>query len=1007
MVVSEDEDCAWTDEERERFLSRGYWQKQSLGEALGSWAARYESDTAVVDRSVRLSYRELDAKVSRVAAGLRELGISPGDRVLCQIPNSVAFVVCFFALTRIGALPVLAMPAQREHDIDALCQLARPTAYLVAGRFLGFDYRALAQRIAQKHPGLLPLVVEGGDDPESLLNELEREPGKFASVSAFETALLLLSGGTTGTPKLIPRTHADYLYNARAAAAACELGRSSVYLAALPIAHNFPLACPGLLGTLHAGGRVVLAQTPSCDETFALIERERVTITALVPALLELWLGAREWDETDLSSLRLLQVGGSRLEPDLAKRVEPTLGCRLQQVFGMAEGLICCTRPDDPPGVIVGTQGRPICPDDEVRIVDERGDPVPTGETGELLVRGAYTIRGYYRGGAYNQERFTGDGFYRSGDLARVTSSGNVVVEGRLKEQINRAGEKIAPAEVEAALARHAAVNSCVVVGVPDARLGERSCAFVTSEDSSLDLTTARSFLSDLGLAAYKLPDQLEHIATWALTPVGKVDKHRLVTLARNAASLESTPPSTSTNGSTYREQTVDLRASPADVAALLVQASGAETYAVYERDGEWSVGLESAATLSLSPGGVTLRQAGSEQRWVSEKPWEELGRALSQVSITDHRAYGVCSFELAYALHGTRHLQDCDEALLELFVPRREVRLSAAGARVRCLEHGALSALVELVKECDRRALADAQRTPPTLDVRSAQRTCRSGAEAYREKVQRAVGEIRNKEYLKVILSRKVTLSEPVDLLETYRLGRRHNTPARSFVFKHLDLEMTGFSPETVVRVSPDGCVSTQPLAGTRSTGETVAQEEALRRELVSDVKEIAEHAVSVRLAFEELESICAEGSVAVSRFMTVSRRGSVQHLASRVEGQLAAGFDAWRAFAALFPAVTASGIPKREALLAIRRHEETPRGPYSGCVMIADSGGAIDAALVLRALYRRHGTTWLQAGAGVIEQSRPDREMEETLEKLQCISRYVVRARPAKPPALEAQRV
>jgi yersiniabactin salicyl-AMP ligase len=1003
--MDQDEHCSWTTEERERFVRLGYWQPRTLGQELQAWAERSQGELAVVDRYERLSYRALDLKANRLAAGFYHLGVRRGDRVLCQLPNGTAFVACFFALLRLGAVPVLAMPAQREDDIDALCRLATPSAYLVAERFLGFDYRPLAQSMARKHRGLVPLILGGPDDPEMRLEALEREAQPFEPPSPDSTALLLLSGGTTGTPKLIARTHADYAYNARAMAEASGLDRRSVYLAALPIAHNFPLACPGLLGTLHAGGRVILARTPSCDEAFGWIARERVTITALVPALLEIWIAAREWDSTDLSSLGTLQVGGSRLDPALARRVEPALGCRLQQVFGMAEGLICCTRADDPPDVIVGTQGRPISPDDEIRIVDASERLVPAGEAGELLTRGPYTIRGYYRAGEYNRERFTADGFYRTGDRVRRTAEGNLVVEGRLKEQINRAGEKIAAVEIEQALAQYPGVKSCVVVAVPDERLGERSCAFVSSDDPALDLASVRSFLRERGLPAYKLPDQLERIAAWPLTAVGKVDKARLVALARPAAPAQPEPVRPAAHKSSYHERWIELQGTPEDVAVLLVQSGVSDTYAIYEHDAEWSVGFEPAALISVQPGTVSLRHAGEEMRWTGLDPCEHLGSALAAVPIAEHRAYGVCTFELAHSLYGSK-LQDCDDTLLELFVPEHEVRLTRGSARVRSLDERKLSDLVARVQVCDRDALGQPRPAHVTLDSDRQRELCRDGAAAYTETVRQAVAEIRNKEYLKVILSRRVAIAEPVDLLETYRLGRRHNTPARSFVFKHRHLEMMGFSPETVVRVSASGQVSTQPLAGTRSLGRGDAEEAALRRELVNDTKEIAEHAVSVKLAYEELEPVCVADSVVVSRFMTVSRRGSVQHLASRVEGSLRPGLDCWKAFRALFPAVTASGIPKREALVAIRRHEQEPRGPYSGCVMIADADGALDAALVLRALYRQAGVTWLQAGAGVLDQSQPERELEETVEKLQCISRYVVCAGAAPQAEVEERR-
>src|SRR5439155_21812384 len=232
---------------------------------------------------------------------------------------------------------------------------------------------------------------------------------------AADGALLLLSGGTTGLPKLIARTHDDYAYNFSASAEVCRLGADSVYLVALPAAHNFPLACPGMLGTFSVGGRVVMTASAKAEDTFARIEAEGVTITALVPTLVIRWLDAPERARFDLSSLQVLQVGGARLNPETARRVGPELGCRLQQVFGMGEGLLNYTRLDDPDEIVIETQGRPLSPADEVLVVDTDGDPVADGEPGELLTRGPYTIRGYYRAEDHNARAFTPQGFYRTG----------------------------------------------------------------------------------------------------------------------------------------------------------------------------------------------------------------------------------------------------------------------------------------------------------------------------------------------------------------------------------------------------------------------------------------------------------------------------------------------------------------------------------------------------------------------------------------------------------------
>ena len=351
--------------------------------------------------------------------------------------------------------------------------------------------------------------------------------------------MFLLSGGTTGLPKLIARTHNDYSYNARASAELCRLGEGTVYLVSLPASHNFPLACPGILGTLLSGGRVVMIPSPDPASAFAAIEREGVTITAVVPAVAQRWLAhAAEVGSGALRTLQVLQVGGARLADEHATRVKPVLGATLQQVFGMAEGLLNYTRLDDPDEVICGTQGRPLSPGDEVRIVDADGRSRPDGQPGALLTRGPYTPRGYYRAPEQNARAFTPDGWYASGDVVRRRPDGNLVVEGRDKDMINRGGEKISAEEVENLLYRMPGIAQVAAVAAPDAELGERICVFVVPEPGQdITLGAIRDGMATAGVARFKWPERLEIVAELPVTKMGKLDKKALRDLLRSSTS--------------------------------------------------------------------------------------------------------------------------------------------------------------------------------------------------------------------------------------------------------------------------------------------------------------------------------------------------------------------------------------------------------------------------------------------------------------------------------------
>lgn len=511
----------------QRYRREGYWRGETLGELLRDWAEKDPSRVAIVAAGTRWTYAELNQRADRLAAGFLELGIKRHDRVVVQLPNVAIFAVVTIALFRCGAIPVFALPAHRRIEITHLCGHSQAVAYVALDCHHGFDYRALAREVRQAVPSLEHVLVDGDCQEFTSLRSIEAQPVTLPAADPADVAFFLLSGGTTGLPKLIPRTHDDYAYQLRATAEGLGVDERSVYLAALPIAHNAALGCPGLLGTLRAGGKVVLLDNASPDEAFAQIAREQVTLTTLMPPLVQVWLEAVDSLQVDCSRLTL-QVGSARFAPDLSKRARAKLGCRLTQWFGMAEGLLTFTRLTDPEEIVDTTQGRPLCDADEIRVVDAHDNEVEVGELGELLTRGPYTLRGYYQVPEHNARAFTDDGFLRTGDLVRITPAGNMIVEGRIKDVINRGGEKIGVGELEDLLLEHTEVREVAVVAMPDELFGERICAFVVARESQPTLPGLKLFLRSRGLADYKLPDRLELLPSLPRTNVGKIDKVRL-----------------------------------------------------------------------------------------------------------------------------------------------------------------------------------------------------------------------------------------------------------------------------------------------------------------------------------------------------------------------------------------------------------------------------------------------------------------------------------------------
>ncbi|MFI6509045.1 (2,3-dihydroxybenzoyl)adenylate synthase [Streptosporangium sp. NPDC050855] len=533
----------WPDDLARAYREAGCWRDRPLGSLPWEWAESRGERVAVVDGEHRLTYRDLALRSDALAEGLAGLGFAAGDTVLLQLPNRWEFVVVTLACLRLGVVPVMMLPAHREHELASIGAHVGAKALVVPDDWRGYDHQELAHRVADTLPGPARVLVvgekvrPGGVDVRALMRpdgdvERRRRWLDDRAPDPGDVAVFLLSGGTTGVPKVIGRTHNDYEYNFRRCAEVCGFDAGTVYLAVLPAAHNFALASPGVLGALHAGGRVVLLPSPRPEAVFAAVEAEGVTATSAVPAVVLKWVEAAGDSGHDLSSLRHVHVGGSVLSPEVAARIGPALGCRLQQVYGMAEGLICYTPADAPDEVAHTTQGSPVSPYDELLVVGPDGRPVPPGEPGELLTRGPYTPRGYFGVPAQNAVSFTPDGWYRTGDLVRITPEGNVVVCGRVKDLINRAGEKVSAGEIETLVQEMPEVAEAAAVAMPDPEVGERVCLFVRVRPGhTLTLDDVAGSLTARGVAAFKIPERLEVLDELPHTPIGKPDKKRLLGL--------------------------------------------------------------------------------------------------------------------------------------------------------------------------------------------------------------------------------------------------------------------------------------------------------------------------------------------------------------------------------------------------------------------------------------------------------------------------------------------
>jgi 2,3-dihydroxybenzoate-AMP ligase len=532
-----------------RYRERGYWADQSLAQEFRVVFERYAERVVVIDRDRAITYAELDQLSNNLALNLLQLGMKPLDRIVVQVPNVAEFVILYFALQKIGCIPIAALASHRHAEISQFVRLSGATACVVPDRHGDFDHAAMVDRLRREIPSLKHgFILENPRNGLTSLSKLISTPARLPlsvlseiKIDPDDPAIFQLSGGTTGIPKLIPRTNNDYAYNSKVAASVCGVKEDSVLLIVLPIAHNLPLACPGVQGFMFQGAKVVLSTSTKPGDMCALMEKHRVTHIKVVPTLLIRLLNDPAVTRYDLSSLQIIQSGGQRLQPEvrrLAKKLIPS--AFVQENFGMSEGLLMFVRLDDPEEVCGETEGRPVCPDDEVKLLDEEDNEVPFGKVGELCCRGPYTLRGYFGVPEYNARAFTSDGFYRSGDLMRQHPSGNYIVEGRKKDLINRGGEKISAEEIENLILSHPSVKDVSCIPLPDPLLGERMCACVIlREGQSLNLEKLKHFLMGKEIAKFKLPERLEILQDFPLSTFGKVSKKKLAELITNITAAE------------------------------------------------------------------------------------------------------------------------------------------------------------------------------------------------------------------------------------------------------------------------------------------------------------------------------------------------------------------------------------------------------------------------------------------------------------------------------------
>ncbi|MFD1647829.1 (2,3-dihydroxybenzoyl)adenylate synthase [Haloarchaeobius litoreus] len=528
----------FSEERCRQYIEDGHWRNLTFHDVLDRAADDQPDRTAVIGPHRELSYGDLQTRSRQLAAALVEnLGLEVGDMAVFQFPNCTEFVEAFFACSRAGVVPVMLLPRHRAAEATHVTNLTDAKAFFTAGdRYeMGFDHVGLVDDIAADCDSLEHRVAvcdETVPDGWHSFDDLFEPDGTDAAddieVNPFDPGLMLLSGGTTGMPKGIPRTHNDYVFQWEYMASVSEVEDDWVSFPSVPIGHNASLNC--IVGaTFWAGGTLAVEPNLKPESLMALIERVGGNYTLPIPTQLIDILEHPKLDEYDLSSLEVVMSGGQKVRPKAVYDFVDNWDVGFENIFGMAEGPLICTRPDDDVDVQAHTVGRPIAPDaDEVKIVDERREEeVQQGEAGELAVRGPGFFTGYFRNEEENSENFDEDGWFYTEDVLRLNDDGNFEVFGRMKDTIIRGGENIYAPGIEDEIIEHPSVMNVAVIGMPDERLGERPCAFIELEPDAEAVTvdSLSTFLDERGIAVFKHPERVEIVDEIPRTEVGKIAK--------------------------------------------------------------------------------------------------------------------------------------------------------------------------------------------------------------------------------------------------------------------------------------------------------------------------------------------------------------------------------------------------------------------------------------------------------------------------------------------------
>ena len=489
----------------------------------------------------RVTYGEARKKTNKLAIGLMDLGVQPLDRVLVQLPNWNEFVFAYFALQKIGAIPVLLIDRHRQFEINHLISLTGAVFWIVASNYKKTDYLPIIKDVQKEHPGLNKVITVRGEEKDgsffrledliaqAKLTQDERKRVAEMRPDPMQVAHMGPTGGTTGKPKIVPRTHNSLVTGTGYCSMSWNQHTEDINLIAGPIGHDLSFS-KAFLGSVLTLGKIIFLDSNANEDICSAIETEKITNIVWVPALARRLVDYEGLDQYDLSSLKKMHSAGAASHPDLVKKVTQKLKMNFYNGYGATEGMTTITRANDDLETICSTVGRPTCPYDTYRVIDFDENPLPPNSSGELVIKGPGVFTGYYNNPKENRAAFTRDGFFKSGDVAVINERGYIRITGRIKEMINRGGECISCIEIEELLLKHPQVLSVAVVPMPDSDLGEKACAYIQLEKGAqLSFDEIISFLKSQKASVLQLPERIEFIDQMPHTAAQKLDKKALM----------------------------------------------------------------------------------------------------------------------------------------------------------------------------------------------------------------------------------------------------------------------------------------------------------------------------------------------------------------------------------------------------------------------------------------------------------------------------------------------